>query len=400
MALEDLSAVDGRGRSYITDASGALMDYDARTALIHDPADDALGNVVSRGGGAGVGDSTDGRPSVFDSTSELFAGRAGLGSDYLRSYYERGLALPTGGEFGQCRIDAPAGGVAAVGEEVSPELTGRLAQAFERAIPKLPENIRRDVEALLTPANLAIMAGLTAVWAGSHFFGVGEIADVGLLVVGVITLGSEAFTVAGELKDFIEGAAGAKTPEDLDRAADHLAQAIARVGVDALAAFLTHKAAGEIGPRLPRAPAGQVEMVTPEGFRIRVPVEGESPLGLNAPMESRAMPNSKYAGRQFPVENLPPEIRAKYPAGVRFTEDGFPDFSPYAIKEVKIKMKGNRTTDFTEANRAAGLSETPEGYTWHHHQDRTTMQLVPTDLHEAVRHGGGVSLIKQWGPLP
>jgi len=47
------------------------------------------------------------------------------------------------------------------------------------------------------------------------------------------------------------------------------------------------------------------------------------------------------------------------------------------------------------ANKAAGLESTPIGYTWHHNEDMQTMQLIPTDLHQAIRHSGGVSLIKE-----
>ncbi|MGH3738913.1 MAG: HNH endonuclease [Micromonosporaceae bacterium] len=57
-------------------------------------------------------------------------------------------------------------------------------------------------------------------------------------------------------------------------------------------------------------------------------------------------------------------------------------------------FKGDHTTDFTEANRQADLPETPDGYTWHHHQDTRTMQLVPEDMHRAVNHGGGVAIMK------
>jgi filamentous hemagglutinin len=45
------------------------------------------------------------------------------------------------------------------------------------------------------------------------------------------------------------------------------------------------------------------------------------------------------------------------------------------------------------ANEAAGLIETPEGYVWHHVEDTTTMQLVPQDIHQAVRHTGGAAII-------
>jgi hypothetical protein len=40
------------------------------------------------------------------------------------------------------------------------------------------------------------------------------------------------------------------------------------------------------------------------------------------------------------------------------------------------------------ANRAAGLTATPEGMVWHHHQDGNTMQLVPRDVHERTGHTG------------
>lgn len=55
---------------------------------------------------------------------------------------------------------------------------------------------------------------------------------------------------------------------------------------------------------------------------------------------------------------------------------------------------GNPKTDFDAANQAAGLTETPAGYTWHHHQDIGRMQLVPSDLHAKTGHTGGASI---WG---
>jgi|GEM_PF-2757726 len=95
------------------------------------------------------------------------------------------------------------------------------------------------------------------------------------------------------------------------------------------------------------------------------------------------------------------ELRDKHPNGVRFTEDGFPDFSPYAEAEVKIKMKGNTHSDFRAANKAIGRSGrmAPNGFTWHHHEDRTTMQLVPSYLHDDPRHTGGEAIIRHLGRL-
>ncbi len=106
--------------------------------------------------------------------------------------------------------------------------------------------------------------------------------------------------------------------------------------------------------------------------------------------------NFSYAGKVYDGPEWTPKLAAKYPSGVRFTADGFPDLAPYAVATVTFEphFLGNHSTDFTEANKKAGLSEMPAGYTWHHHQDRRTMQLVPKDLHLAVRHAGGISLMK------
>lgn len=62
---------------------------------------------------------------------------------------------------------------------------------------------------------------------------------------------------------------------------------------------------------------------------------------------------------------------SKHPAtGVPFDKDGFPDFSAWRHPEapdVRINPSGSRGADFRLANEAAGLLETPSGYTWHPH---------------------------------
>ena len=101
--------------------------------------------------------------------------------------------------------------------------------------------------------------------------------------------------------------------------------------------------------------------------------------------------NFKYRGSVNKPEG---ELGKKYPEGVRFSEAGFPDFSPYCLNEVEINVTGNRKTDAGLANKEAGYEKTPENYEWHHVEDCRTMQLVPWDLHRTVKHTGGVSLIR------
>ncbi|MEZ4300427.1 MAG: HNH endonuclease [Polyangiaceae bacterium] len=57
--------------------------------------------------------------------------------------------------------------------------------------------------------------------------------------------------------------------------------------------------------------------------------------------------------------------------------------------DVRIELSGSRMTDFARANAAAGLKQTPPGYTWHHHQDRGLMQLVESRVHRYTGHSGG-----------
>jgi hypothetical protein len=92
--------------------------------------------------------------------------------------------------------------------------------------------------------------------------------------------------------------------------------------------------------------------------------------------------NGKLAGQNHPV------------TGVPFDENGFPDFSAWRhpdVPDVRIDLSGNRPTDFARANRAAGLEETPENYTWHHNQDKGLMQLVDEWVHAKTGHTGGFS---------
>lgn len=109
--------------------------------------------------------------------------------------------------------------------------------------------------------------------------------------------------------------------------------------------------------------------------------------------------NWRYAGKLYDGPRWTEALKKKYPAGVRFTPDAYPDFSPYALKTTKIDpyFDGNHSSDFSKADKAAGIDEAyrqDNALTWHHHQDGTTLQLVPRDIHNAVKHAGGVALAK------
>ena len=115
--------------------------------------------------------------------------------------------------------------------------------------------------------------------------------------------------------------------------------------------------------------------------------------GTGSDLDGIRIINKKYAGKTYEFSG---DLATKYPNGVKFSNEGFPDFEPYSIKKVTVdNLEGDAYNDFIKANEAAGYSSTPTGFTWHHVEDGRTMLLVPSDLHGAVRHTGGASLIRK-----
>ena len=106
---------------------------------------------------------------------------------------------------------------------------------------------------------------------------------------------------------------------------------------------------------------------------------------------------SRWAGKVFADERRwTAALQSKYPQGVRFSAEGFPDFTPYATHTYLFEhgFTGDRAKDFRLADKAMGWTKRPDGYTWHHAEDGRTLQLIPRDLHLAVRHTGGHAVIK------
>jgi hypothetical protein len=115
----------------------------------------------------------------------------------------------------------------------------------------LPAALAGQLDAFLTRENLEMLAGTIAIWAGSHFFGVGEIADVALLLVGAFTIGWSITRVASDLFDFGTGIVRARSDQDLDRAAACFASAVVAGGVTAVLALLLRRSAAKLEARGP-----------------------------------------------------------------------------------------------------------------------------------------------------
>lgn len=97
-------------------------------------------------------------------------------------------------------------------------------------------------------------------------------------------------------------------------------------------------------------------------------------------------------------------------------KEGYPNFSDYTYKakatdgslvdgkvEIQLSPIGDRSKDFSEARKVMAErmgvdsfheDDLPGNWTWHHKEDGTTMELVPSELHNNVPHSGGVSMAK------
>jgi DNase/tRNase domain of colicin-like bacteriocin len=166
----------------------------------------------------------------------------------------------------------------------------------------------------------------------------------------------------------------------------------------------------------------QIPVITTETKPLRE-VFGK-PKDLNV-FESRAngFPNQRIpsssgnwngkVGESGWLSNKPEVIAVTGGKPVPFKK-GFPVFDKWKVGEVKLpNMKGNHTTDFDDADelfakskkwfdkegqpdlKRAGKFRTDNDLTWHHHEDKTTMQLVPKNLNNEIPHTGGVSFVKR-----
>lgn len=128
----------------------------------------------------------------------------------------------------------------------------KLGEAIRRSTHHMGPEAAEQVKALLTPQSLAVMAGFGAAWLASHAFGVGEVADLLLIVGGGVALGWSVFSLAEELFDFFRGALTAKTSQDLDIAGDHFAKAVAIGGITLILSLVTKGATSSLRNRVPR----------------------------------------------------------------------------------------------------------------------------------------------------
>jgi hypothetical protein len=150
-------------------------------------------------------------------------------------------------EFGVDFVISPTGDVLIRGINPKSDVaqwtyTDKFIEVIKRAAMLLPADVGEELLALIDPWVVGIAVAVVVVWAISHFFGVGEIADVILIIVGVVSLGPIAWKAGEHLINFALKMVGGKTSEDLDEAAKHLSEAVSLIGVQVAMALLLKKA--------------------------------------------------------------------------------------------------------------------------------------------------------------
>lgn len=168
---------------------------------------------------------------------------------------------------------------------------------------------------MLSPAAIAMVVGVLAVWAGSHYVGIGFVVDLIMLVGGVIFLGWQIWSAAADFIAFLELTYEARCEEDLERASVHLSNFIAVVGVAAFLAMITRGAGKKINVKAARA-------------RIMVKLAKAADAGMT--------PAHFQAILRVAMNPRKPRIilfRKTNPASVKYIERGYPP----KPKEIKVK---------------------------------------------------------------
>ena len=117
---------------------------------------------------------------------------------------------------------------------------------------KLGAQAKKEIEGFFSVQNLAITAGILAVWAGSHAVGVGFVVDGVLLGVGLLFAGWEALKAFEKIAEFFTTVDDATSDRDLKIAAGLLAAAIAILSVAGFKALLRR-----VTPKIPKGGGGK-----------------------------------------------------------------------------------------------------------------------------------------------
>jgi hypothetical protein len=271
---------------------------------------------------------------------------------------------------GQTKPAAPTQGadnLISIAEMSTPE---KLGIALQKAIEHLGPEVGERLKALLEPQSLAIMAGSVAALVAAQFVPVLDVVVDGILLgAGLFFLGKDAISVGGDLIEFAKGVMNAKNEADLDKAGQHLASAVATVGVDAVTAFLFHKTSGAIkksgagfesvgNVKVPGANR-TIEIRAPrqmaEPLRARIAGEGGKPLPAEAQQARQAA--LKRQGAEEAAFKEAEAMRANLRPEAQKAFDQIRAESPTDAAFLAKANKGGNPTRFFEAQATRAQTE-------------------------------------------
>lgn len=169
----------------------------------------------------------------------------------------------------------------------------KFCRSLARALNQLPEVTAKEASALLTPENIVIMTAMMAAWMGTQGIPVaGQAVDAALLSLGVILIAAQSVELTQEIWKYANKTRDARSHEELDSAAGHLARAVAIAGVNVIAFILSKRAIRGGGPDSSGYSPGLVTANGPRG--ASAVAEGARPAAaahmVNAPRSPRALP--------------------------------------------------------------------------------------------------------------
>ena len=109
-------------------------------------------------------------------------------------------------------------------------LEERIGETLTRTVPRLGPEFRSQFNALISPEALTMMAGMIVAWIASHAIGLGQIIDVLMIGVGIVSIGWAVFVAIDHLYRFAHGVYTGRNSRSLDVASEHLAEAVAILG--------------------------------------------------------------------------------------------------------------------------------------------------------------------------
>ena len=138
------------------------------------------------------------------------------------------------------------------------------------------------------------------------------------------------------------------------------------------------------------------------------PIDGNNGKWDGGRGNSNWIPDQDFApGKANPQGKTWNEIQKKYRIDHITFKDGEPDFSEISKGTAEIEpFSDSRSDNFDKADIELAEQKgcTPEevaewrkenGYTWHECKDMSTMQKVPSEVHNNISHSGGISEVKK-----